>query len=198
MTILALLILLSLDSCATGGGKSSVFAPVYLTNRAGYFLLPPSGIQRPLDMAQQITGTYGKQEFIMDAWVAADENRMTIVFFNTLGVSLGELSFHEGGAAFSPARPAPLSGLPKAEYIIADFQFCFYRKESLAAALKKIGLELRVERRGPGEGEEGDAEIRRIFRGGKGIIEIIKRGDTVRYVNFLQGYAYTLRGDFHG
>jgi hypothetical protein len=140
-----------------------------------------------MDMAQQITGAYGKDEFIMGAWVKADENRITIAFFNSLGTSMGDLSFDHRGVVFSsPYTP----GSFKAEYILADFQFCFYRIDKLTPALRKRGLTLQVE-------TSGDREIRTILQKGERIIEIIKNGDTLRYRNLLRGYWYTLRGNFN-
>jgi hypothetical protein len=150
-------------------------------------------------MAQRISGSYGKADFIMDAWVRADETRIAMVLFNSLGTTMGDLSFDEGALSFSsPFLPSSI----RAEYIVADFQFCFYRPDALSRALKNCGLRLSVE---PGihpEGsgvasrEEGAGERRTIYEGDKRIIEIEKNASFVRYTNYLRGYAYTLEGAF--
>jgi hypothetical protein len=174
-----------LVSCLTGQ-PGSPYAPVYLTDRARYTLLPPEEIEAPLDMAQHITGTYGGREFILDAWTGADERGLTMAFFNTLGAGMGELSFDGRGLSFSSALlPASL----KAEYILADFQLCFYRTGALGAALKQGGLDLRVERAAGGR-----PEVRTIYEGDRPVIRIEKGPASVVYTNFFRGYAYTLEG----
>jgi hypothetical protein len=142
-------------------------------------------------MLQQISGSYGRQEFLMNVWVRADESGINMSLFNSLGVNLGELSYHEGGLSFSsPVFPASL----KAEYIIADFQFCFYRIDLLSPALKAAGLTLSSSRDETGEG--GWREFRRISQGAALLVEIEKTPVRVRYINHLRDYAYTLEGDF--
>ncbi|GHU80481.1 hypothetical protein FACS189468_0390 [Spirochaetia bacterium] len=183
----ALLLVVCLLSCAAKPGGAS-FAPVYVTNRAKYVLLPPSALEAPLDMAQQIAGSWGKEEFLMDAWVRAGPGEIALVLFNSLGATLGDLSFSDEALSFSSSFfPSSL----KAEYIVADFQFCFYRIDALVPALKGLTLEVELQ-----DGPSFTREIRRILEGKKLIIEIEKTRDMVRYTNHLRGYAYTLRGAF--
>ncbi|GHV76891.1 hypothetical protein AGMMS49942_17120 [Spirochaetia bacterium] len=175
------LLILCMVSCVTKL-DSSPYSPVYVTNRAYYVLLPPSNIEIPLDMAQQVTGRYGKQEFVLDAWVKADEGGITIALFNALGADMAQLSFDAAGISFvSTVFPSTL----KPEYVAADFQFCFYRADALRRALKDSGLTL-----------VADPQVRTIYSGRERIIEIVKNRETVQYTNFLRNYSYTLRGDF--
>jgi hypothetical protein len=175
------LLILCLVSCAAKH-DSSPYSPVYVTGRARYALLPPSDIEIPLDMAQQITGSYGNREFLLDSWVKADEDGITIALFNALGADMGQLSFDAARISFvSSVFPPEL----KPEYLAADFQFCFYRVDALVQALKASGLTLIAEK-----------DVRTIYSGRKRIIEIVKTGETVRYTNFLRNYSYTLRGAF--
>jgi hypothetical protein len=178
--------LLGLLSCATG----QRYAPVYF-DRARYNLLPPRDIEAPLDMAQHIRGSYGEQEFVMDAWVKADTTGVIMAFFNGFGAGMGDLSFDEGGIAFSSAfLPQTVQG----EYIMADFQLCFYRIDALAAALKRAGLGLRVET--TPEGEIRTIVAAKAPDNSKILITIEKSRRAVRYINHQRGYAYTLEGDF--
>jgi hypothetical protein len=183
------LFLLCLVSCATKP-KTSPYLPVYLTDRALYTLLPPSDIAVPLDNYQRITGSYGKQEFSLDAWVVADDREIVMVFFNSMGTGLGELSFSEDGVAFSSAAfPASL----KPEYIIADFQLCFYRTDAVSEILENCGLKFPEQRINDG----GEAvEIRVVSDGKRDIIEIEKRKTSIRFTNHIRGYCYTLEGNF--
>ncbi|MDR0386970.1 MAG: DUF3261 domain-containing protein [Treponema sp.] len=142
-------------------------------------------------MAQQITGSYGEQGWVMEAWVQADETRINMTIFNSFGGTLGDLSFRDGEIRFtSGILPASL----KAEYILADFQFCFYKPETLAAALEDAGLTLMVERTATEDG--GYRETRAVFDGKDRIIDIEKTSSSVTYANHLRGYAYTLEGAF--
>jgi hypothetical protein len=185
----AIFLILLLASCKTQA-KYSPYAPVAITDRRNYFLLPPQAIEKPLDMPQQIAGRYGEQEFIMDCWVQANERGITIALFNSFGTEAGYLAFTEGAVSFfSSVFPSAL----KAEYIVADFQFCFYRVDLLSQALKDSGLTLIVEIR---DGVAESQEVRTIFSGKKPIVEVVKTGSSVSLKNFLRDYSYTLRGIF--
>jgi hypothetical protein len=143
-------------------------------------------------MVQQVTGRYGNQEFVLDAWVKADDGGITIALFNALGADMGQLSFDAAGISFvSAAFPPAL----KPEYIAADFQFCFYRVDALVPALKASGLTLVVAINDTAA-PDGGKELRTIYAGRKRIIEIVKTTETVQYTNFLRDYSYTLRGAF--
>jgi hypothetical protein len=174
-----------LFSCVTGEKSPALHA--YLTNSSKFILLPPGDIESPLDMAQQISAVYKDQDFILNAWVKADETGTAMTFFNSLGTSLGELSYREDGLSFSsPVFPSSF----KPEYIIADFQLCFYGHDAVSRALQACGLTLEAEEDGAGR------ETRRISSKKNVIIEIEKTETAVRYVNHLRGYAYTLEGEF--
>ncbi|MDR2784985.1 MAG: DUF3261 domain-containing protein [Treponema sp.] len=185
----AIFLVFLLAACKTQA-RFSPYAPVAITDRINYFLLPPQAIEDPLDMPQQVTGRYGEQEFIMDGWVQANERGITIALFNTFGAETGYLAFTDGSVSFfSSVFPPAL----KAEYIVADFQFCFYRVDLLSQALKDSGLRLVVEIR---DGLEESQEVRTIFAGKKPVVEVVKTGSAVSLKNFLRDYSYTLRGIF--
>jgi hypothetical protein len=142
-------------------------------------------------MAQQISGNYGNREWVMEAWVQADDTQINMTLFNSLGGTLGDLSFRGQEIHFtSGVLPASF----KPEYILADFQFCFYKPEALAAALKDAGLTLVTDRISTEDG--GYRETRTVFEGKDRIIDIEKSPSSVTYTNHLRGYAYTLDGTF--
>jgi hypothetical protein len=187
---------LSLVSCAARPTTvpPSPFAPVYVTDRARFTLLPAAEIEQALDGPQQFSGTFGNQEFIMEAWVKADKTGIAMALYNSLGTDMGNFSFSDEKVSFqSPVFPPAF----KAEYLAADFQFCFFRPSALREALEKCGLVFEF-LGGTGENGEYDGvshpEIRRISDGKKIIIEIEKTENQVRYQNFLRGYTYTLAG----
>ena len=131
-------------------------------------------------MAQRISASWQDKDYFFNAWVKADEAGMEMTLLNELGVSMGELSYRDGHVSLSsPVFPNSL----KPEYIIADFQLCFYNTPALSLALKNCGLTL-----------ENTENGRRIVQGKKLIIEIEKKQNVVRLINHLRGYAYTLEG----
>jgi hypothetical protein len=151
-------------------------------------LLPPGGIEKPMDMAQYISVSYGGQDYYFNAWVQADETGMEMTLFNELGAAMGELSYREGFVEFSsPVFPGSL----KPEYIVADFQLCFYDPLMLSKALKDCGLVLET-----APSDAGDGTVRRILKRKNTIIRIEKEQDAVKIYNNIRGYTYTLKGDF--
>ena len=177
--------LLALCACATNTAPKVPSVKklyVYLTDSARYQLLPPQAIEQTLDMAQYITASFQNQEYYLNSYIRADETGMELSFFNELGASLGELSYRDGLARFSSSVfPQAL----KPEYIIADFQLCFYNPQLLHEELEHSGLTLVI-----------DGTTRRILKGNNIIIEIEKNPGIVSFTNFLRKYRYTLEGDF--
>ncbi len=160
----------------------------YLTDNSKFILLHPGGIEQAMDMAQYISAEFRRQSYFFNAWVKADENAIEMTFFSEMGASIGDLSYKDGAVHFSSSVfPKSVMRAFKPEYVIADFQLCFYDPFLLDNSLKDSGLVLKIEDGG-----------RRILSGNKVIIEIIKTETTVRLENHLRGYTYTLEGDFHG
>lgn len=135
-----------------------------------------------MDMAQQISASWEGRDYFLNAYVQADETGMDMTLLNELGASMGEISYRNGAVSFSSGMfPKSL----KPEYIVADFQLCFYDILLLKQALEDSGLTF-----------EYTETNRRIIQGKTVIIEIEKKSNSVRLVNHLRGYAYTLEGEF--
>jgi hypothetical protein len=127
----------------------------------------------------------------MDVWVQADETQLAMTFVNSFGAGMGDLVFTKAGISFSsPYFPASFAS----EYIVADFQFCFYRAERLARVLAELGLTFTAERRSLPDG--GEAEVRVISDGKKRVAEIEKTKTEIHYTNHLRAYSYTILGEF--
>jgi hypothetical protein len=173
-------------SCVSVTKKDILY--VYLTDSSRFVLLPPGAIEQDMDMAQFLSTEFRGQNFFLNVWVKANEDAIDMVFFNEMGASIGELSYRDGAVRFS-STVFPVSVLRafQPEYVIADFQLCFYDPYLLSRSLKDSSLVLEI--------ENGN---RRILNGNEVIIEIKKMGNTVELVNHQRGYAYTLEGDFHG
>ena len=155
---------------------------VRLTDSSEYILLPPKDIEYPLDSHQLVSASYQGKDYFLNAWVKADTTGLNITIINELGANMGELSYRRGTASFS----SPVFSLPfKPEYIIADFQLCFYSAPALRRALEDCGLSL-----------EDAGNSRRILQDTAVIAEIEKSQNVVKFINHLRGYAYTLEGNF--
>ncbi len=162
-----------------------------MTNSVKYSLLHPSDIEKPIDMPQHVSGLYGQQEFSLDAWVIADNMQINMSLFNNFGNSMGDICFNEKELSFSSSFfPSTF----KPEYVIADFQFCFYRIEALENVFKEHGLTLIAKSIKDEFGKQ--SELREIYDKKKCIIKIEKTADSVKYTNYLRGYYYRLQGEF--
>jgi hypothetical protein len=188
-SVLVIIFIFSLVSCASLE-DSSPFDPVFLTDSAYYTLLPASEIEKPVDGAQQLTATFGRWNFVMEGWVKADESGIDMVIYNSMGAGMGSFSFNNAAVSIdSPVFPQSI----KAEYIAADFQFCFYNPQALKRALEKARLVFEIS----GSNINGAyTEIRKIIAGKETIIEIHKTQNQIRYVNNFRGYSYVLEGAF--
>jgi hypothetical protein len=179
-------VLLSLCSCASkiaaGKNLSTALPYALLTDRSRFILLPPEGIENPMDMPQFVSASFGGQDYFFNAWVKADETEINMILVNDLGANMGELFYSDRTMSFSsPVFPQSIGP----EYIVADFQLCFYSTPALRRALADCGLSIE------------ETETRRCILDGKNvIIEIEKDRYFVKLVNHLRGYAYTLEGDF--
>ena len=182
-TNLIIVIVFSLCSCVSTAPVRENRPYAWLSDTSKFFLLPPDDIEISMDMAQQISASYGGADYVLNAWVKADETGLDMTLLNELGANMGELSFRSGAVSFSsPLFPKSL----EPAYIVADFQLCFYNEISLRRALESCGLEFETTQTG-----------RLISSNGKIIIEIEKKSDSVSLINHLRGYTYTLEGEFY-
>ena len=175
-------ILICFCSCASAAAARKNQIYVRLTDDSQYALLPPENIEKPIDNHQLVTASYGGRAYQINAWVKADETGIDMTLMNELGANMGELSYRDGAVSLStPMLPKFIGG----EYIIADFQFCFYNIPALREALESCGLSLVETKTG-----------RHVLQEKTLVIEIEKKPNVVRLVNHLRGYAYTLEGNF--
>jgi len=177
---LAVIFLFCICSCATRAKEERLY--VYLADGARFVLLPTAAIEKPMDMAQFISASFMDQSHFFQAWVRANETAMDITLFNELGAAMGDLSYRDGIISFY-SRVLPRSLRP--EYIVADFQLCFYDTALLRRSLEEAGLSLAVQ-----------GNTRRIYNRRDLIIEIERAPGKVNFINHLRGYTYTLEGDF--
>jgi hypothetical protein len=180
-TVLAVCCSVFVSACA----NVPAVPAVYLTGGSKYALLPPSDIGETCDTAARFSAAFRGKEYSVEAWVKADQSGISLAFFNSLGADLGNIQYSGGAVSVSsPIFPHSL----KPEYVIADFQLCFYQEAALSKRLGAIGLKFDAAK------DSRSGEIRRVFSKGKCIIEITKSKGRVSLVNRLRGYSYRLEG----
>jgi len=176
------------SSCASGTGaredKPAAFPHVFLADNSKFTLLTSKEIEHPLDMPQFVSASYGGKDYFLNAWVKADATELKITMTNEMGANMGELSYRDGAVSFSSTMFPPSL---RPEYIVADFQLCFYKAPALRQALEGSGFSF-----------EDTGTTRRVLQGNKVIIEIEQTRNVVKFVNYLRGYLYILEGNFEG
>ena len=71
------------------------------------------------------------------------------------------------------------------QYMMADFQFCYCRKEILAESLEAIGLRFEVS-------GQGGKEIRQIWDKDKLVIQVEREKNRTKLQNLLREYSYDI------
>lgn len=175
-----------LISCASSRFESE-FSPVYVTNTSKYAILPTTSMNGTVDSLQKMTANFGKDNsFDFDVYVISDSSQLSMTILNEFGTTMASLFYDGVSLDFdSVIFPKQL----KAEYIVADFQFCLYNVDDLKPALEKIGVNLEVTSEPAGD---EIAEVRTLSKKGKVISKITKTALSIKYENFLRGYSYIL------
>jgi len=175
-----------LISCASSRFESE-FSPVYVTNTSKYAILPTTSMSGTVDSLQKMTANFGKDNsFDFDVYVISDSSQLSMTILNEFGTTMASLFYDGLSLDFdSVIFPKQL----KAEYIVADFQFCLYNVDDLKPALEKIGVNLEVTSEPAGD---EIAEVRTLSKKGKVISKITKTALSIKYENFLRGYSYIL------
>ena len=175
-----------LISCASSRFESA-FSPVYVTNTSKYAILPTTSMNGTVDSLQKMTANFGKDNsFDFDVYVISDSSQLSMTILNEFGTTMASLFYDGLSLDFdSVIFPKQL----KAEYIVADFQFCLYNVDDLKPALEKIGVNLEVTSEPAGD---EIAEVRTLSKKGKVISKITKTALSIKYENFLRGYSYIL------
>ncbi len=176
-------IVLAMSGCRSVSQLRVNEHPVYLTDERVFSLLPPSEIETPFEGAQHLQGKYGDSEFEMEAWIKASDSLIGIHVFNALGGTFAEVFYTEDSLTFSSRILDTEKQRP--EYVIADFQLCYYRVNSLRKNLESAGFVFEVY-------QEGDAEIRLLKNGEEVVIRIRKMPGELYYRNLLRGYEYRI------
>jgi hypothetical protein len=163
--------------------RTTTEVPVYITNSRAIYPLPPSDIKTPLDEAQLLEGTYGNQSFSLESWTIANDSLISISLFNSIGASFGSLFYSKDSIFFNSSFIK--SKQIKPQYIVTDFQLCFYKTEPLQKMYSKHGL-LFFEK------IQKDTIIRGVIDQKDTIIKITNNPEMTLFKNHLRNYEYRI------
>jgi len=163
--------------------RTTTEVPVYITNSRAIYPLPPSDIKTPLDEAQLLEGTYGNQSFSLESWTIANDSLISISLFNSIGASFGSLFYSKDSLFFNSSFIK--SKQIKPQYIVTDFQLCFYKTEPLQKMYSKHGL-LFFEK------IQKDTIIRGVIDQKDTIIKITNNPEMTLFKNHLRNYEYRI------
>jgi hypothetical protein len=153
-----------------------------VTNETQYELLPPSAFEENMERFQNITGYFQGKVHIFGAYIKSDEEQVSITFFNQMGGSVGDLVY-TGDSLVANSHFTPQG--TKFEYMMADFQFCYCKKELLAERLEAIGLRFEVS-------EQDGKEIRQIWDKDKLVLQVDREKSRTKLQNLLREYSYDI------
>ena len=187
---LALAILLALVGCSRSNVKPGT-APVYYSDNRSVALLPTAAMTEHIDMPQHIAGSFTKPDgstdsFEADSWVRANDSILSITMFTGFGTTLGEITY-ERDSVKAESSVLDVTKM-KAEYLVADFQVCFYPFAALKENFEKAGFTF-VESHG--EASDGDY-VRTLKEGDRVILVAKKTAREISLVNELRKYSYRI------
>jgi hypothetical protein len=163
--------------------RTTTEVPVFITNSRAIYPLPPSDIKTPLDEAQLLEGTYGNQSFSLESWTIANDSLISISLFNSIGASFGSL-FYSKDSLFCNSSFIKSKQI-KPQYIVTDFQLCFYKTEPLQKMYSKHGLLFF-------ENIQKETIIRGVIDQKDTIIKITNNPEMTLFKNHLRNYEYRI------
>ena len=164
-------------------------SPVFYSDGNAVSLLPTSSMTEGIDMPQRIEGRFVKPDgstdsFEADSWVRANDSVLSITLFTGFGTTLGEITYARDSvkAESSVMDVAKI----KTEYLIADFQICFYPFDALRKNFEQAGYVFTETRSGAGNTDY----VRTLADNGKTLLTARKSGTEIHLENVLRGYSY--------
>ena len=193
---LVLAFLLALVGCGSSNVKPGT-APVYYSDSRSVELLPTAAMTEPIDMPQHIAGNFTKPDgstdsFEADSWVRANDSILSITMFTGFGTTLGEITY-ERDSVKAESSVLDVTKM-KAEYLVADFQVCFYPFAALKENFEKAGFTFVEARDASADGDVSAAGdyVRTLKEGDRVILVATKKAREVSLVNELRKYSYRI------
>lgn len=187
--LLAAMVCLLFTACHKAVVKPNSTAPIYYSDDRSVQLLPTGAMKGEIDMAQHLEGHFAKADgdtssFSGDTWVRANDTILSIHLFSGFGTTIAELIYAHDSVSLSSSF---IDGEKmKPEYVLADFQICFYPFEALKENFEKSGFEFSEER-----SRSNSADFHRTLKEkGSVILWAKKSGSEIELVNELRKYRY--------
>jgi hypothetical protein len=157
--------------------------PVWLTDARQISILPVAALGGRLETRQLIQGIYKGQSYAMDVVIDADAGHFSLIALNGFGTQIFDLEYDAAGLRYESGLPI---GKLKPEYLMADFQLCYFPAGALRGMLEAAGL-------GFDQEGQGTRWRRTVRDGAAAIIEIERTGSELNYRNLLRGYSYHIQ-----
>lgn len=183
-----LVFILAVFALIVSCGSSKTSSPkVFYTNSTFVKLLPTQSISKSLNMRQHVIGNFynanGNKSIEADVLVVANDSLVRLYIMGQLGLSIGEILYAKDTVHFESSVID--TDKLKAEYVLADFQFCFYDKTELKKNFEMNKFSF-VE-----EAHENYFE-RTLLQNNKVILVAKKDGDKIELKNYVRNYSYTI------
>ena len=177
---------LLLVACSRSNVKPGT-APVYYSDTRSVALLPTTAMTEKLDMPQHLRGEFTQQDGSMksfegDSWVRANDSVLSIMLFSGFGTTIAEITYGKDSLHFE-SSVMDVEKM-KAEYVLADFQVCFYPYKALKDNFEAAGFVF--------EEARGTAHdfVRTLKDGNTLVLTAQRKGKEITLVNSLRHYSY--------
>ncbi len=171
------------SGCAGGPSPARAIRPVFLTNAKSIVLLPTQALGGTVEVRQLMEGRYGSMTYSLEAYVKAGPEEIAMVALSGFGTEVYSLTYRNSGIEFTAV---PFAGNPKPEYLVADFQLCYFPAAAVSSMVGAAGLAFT-------ETKTDDGWRREVRDGDAVVIGVSRRGATIEFENRLRGYGYTIR-----
>ena len=177
---------LLLVGCSRSNVKPGT-APVYYSDSRSVALLPTTAMTEKLDMPQHLRGEFTQQDGSMksfegDSWVRANDSVLSIMLFSGFGTTIAEITYGKDSLHFE-SSVMDVEKM-KAEYVLADFQVCFYPYKALKDNFEAAGFVFEETR-----GIALDF-VRTLKDGNTLVLTAQRKGKEITLVNSLRHYSY--------
>ena len=179
-----LFVVCGLISCTTR--SAHLATKIYYSDSHFAHLILPKFSNISIEENQQMTGSYGDKKFSGNSWMLLNDSLIHVMLFSSMGNVIAELIYTQDSVFFNSRWID--SDKVKAEYVIADVQFCYYPAKILSENFQKAGLHLR-------ESQEGSSLRRSLSEGKSEILVMEKSKGRIRFENKIRNYRYQIESE---
>jgi hypothetical protein len=172
-----------LAACAGLPPPSGAPHPVYITDTRAISLLPPSAGNQERSIHQAVEGYFGNTAVSFEGFVRMDRNEIIMIAMTPFGSGVYEIMY-DGQKATVTGGMLPAGAKP--EYMVADFQFCYFPADAVYRNVAAAGLNFR-------ESTTASGWRRIIEDQGQVVMEVQRAGNELSFTNHLRHYGYIIK-----